>query len=100
MKAFINNDEFIIIFEEESIIDLTLINNTLKEIPSNVKRILFDLNNVKYVNSVFIDYLIQFNSIIKAKNILLKLINCPENINALITKIQKDHQIEIELKDI
>ncbi len=47
MKTFINNDEYIIIFEEETIDDLTFINNKVKEIPAAIKSVIIDLKEVK-----------------------------------------------------
>lgn len=100
MNAFINNDEYVIIFDEEIIDDLKLLNDELKKVPANIKSVLFDMKYLKYVNSIFVDYLIKFNSILEKNNIKLKLINCSDNINALITKSYQDQQIDITLKDI
>ena len=100
MKTFINNDEYIIIFEEETIDDLTFINNKVKEIPAAIKSVIIDLKEVKYINSIFIDYLVKFRSILDKTGIILRLINCSENIAALIEKSHKDHNIEIKIKDI
>ncbi len=100
MKTLINNDEYIIIFEEETIDDLTFINNKVKEIPAAIKTVVMDMETVRYINSIFIDYLIKFSSILDKTGIILRLINCSENITALIAKSYKDHNIEIKTKDI
>ena len=100
MKTLINNDEYIIIFEEETIDDLTFINNKVKEIPAAIKTVVMDMETVRYINSIFIDYLIKFSSILDKTGIILRLINCSENIADLIEKSHKDHNIEIKIKDI
>lgn len=100
MKTYTNNDEYIIAFDEETIDDLTPINEQLKKIPTTIKSVIFNLQNVKYINSVFVDYLIKFHSILEQNNTKLKITNCSDSINALITKSYKNHKIEIKLKDI
>ncbi len=99
MKTYTDNDEYIIVFDEETIDDLTSVNEKLKKIPTNVTKVILDLKNVKYVNSIFVDYIIKFNSIIENNNIRLKIINCSDNINALINKSYKNHKIEIKVKE-
>lgn len=100
MKTIIKNDQYIITLNKEIIDDLTNLNKNLTHIKNNVKEIILDLRYVKYTNSIFVDYIDEYNSIVKDKNIVLKIINCSENIYNLIKKSKKNLDIEINLKDI
>jgi len=100
MKTVINNSEYIIIFEENTIDNLTYLHNKLKKIPKSTKIIVLDLINVEYINSIFIDYLMKYNELLKEKKLKLKIINCSENIYSLINKSYKNHSLEIKIKDI
>jgi len=100
MKTITNNDQYIIIFDEQIIEDLTLLNNSIKGIKGAVKEVLMDLRHVRYAYSSFLDYISKCNMVLVKKNIKLKLINCSDNIYSLFTKTLKNSEIEIKPKDI
>ena len=100
MKTIINHNQLIIIFEKEIIDDLSVLHKNISNVKITIKQIILDLRHVKYVSSIFIDYIDKYADNIEKKNIKLKLINCPENIYNLFTKSIAESPIEIKLKDV
>jgi len=100
MKTTIEEDVLTITFEKETVDNLSDINQAVKNIPSGIKSVIIDLDKVKYINSIFIDYIFKFNSILNQNNTKLIIANCLDKINELIKKIDKNHDIDIQVKEI
>ena len=86
--------------KKEIIDDLSVLHKNLSNVKIIIKEIVLDLRHVKYVSSIFIDYIDKYTDNIEKKNIKLKLINCAENIYNLFTKSITESPIEIKLKDV